>query len=165
MKALLTLLLAAASVTLLANDNPWIQQGDDDFYNLDYDQAIAAYEKAVAGNPEEPVYHNHLAQGLLYREMYRNGALESELVSGNNSFLRRPKTRTAGRCRKTFLLRDRSLHAAFAGAHCKECARYRCAARVERCVCAAGELRLPGAQELAGVARRMRIRRASTTPW
>ena len=56
MKALLTLLLAAASAStsLYANDNPWIQQGDDDFYNLDYDQAIAAYEKAVAGNPEDP---------------------------------------------------------------------------------------------------------------
>ena len=89
MKAISILLLAAAS--LFANDNPWIQQGDDAFYNLDYDQSIAAYEKAVAGNPQDPVYHNHLAQGLLYREMYRNGALESELVSGNNSFLRRPK--------------------------------------------------------------------------
>ncbi len=100
MKALLTLLLVTAS--LYASDNPWIQQGDDDFYNLDYDQAIAAYEKAVAGNPEDPVCHNHLAQGLLYREMYRNGALESELVSGNNSFLRRPKLEPPADVEKRF---------------------------------------------------------------
>jgi len=108
MKALITLLVAAAS--LFANDNSWIQQGDDDFYNLDYDQAIAAYEKAVAGNPEDPVYHNHLAQGLLYREMYRNGALESELVSGNNSFLRRPKLDPPADVEKRFFAEiDRSL--------------------------------------------------------
>jgi tetratricopeptide (TPR) repeat protein len=108
MKALFALLLAAAS--LYANDNPWIQQGDDDFYNLDYDQAIAAYEKAVAGNPEDPVYHNHLAQGLLYREMYRNGALESELVGGNNSFLRRPKLEPPAAVEKRFFSEiDRSM--------------------------------------------------------
>ena len=108
MKALLTLLVTAAS--LYASDNPWIQQGDDDFYNLDYDQAIAAYEKAVAGNPEDPVYHNHLAQGLLYREMYRDGALESELVSGNNSFLRRPKLEPPADIEKRFFCEiDRSM--------------------------------------------------------
>src|SRR5580700_5712320 len=108
MKALLTLLVTAAS--LYASDNPWIQQGDDDFYNHDYDQAIAAYEKAVAGNPEDPVYHNHLAQGLLYREMYRDGALESELVSGNNSFLRRPKLEPPADVEKRFFAEiDRSM--------------------------------------------------------
>ena len=32
-----------------------------------------------------------MAQSLIFREMYRNGALESELVSGSNSFLRRPR--------------------------------------------------------------------------
>jgi tetratricopeptide (TPR) repeat protein len=112
MKALLTLVVAVASLgtSLYANDNPWIQQGDDDFYNLDYDRAIAAYEKAVAGNPEDPVYHNHLAQGLLYREMYRNGAIESELVSGNNSFLRRPKLEPPADVEKRFLSEiDRSM--------------------------------------------------------
>jgi tetratricopeptide (TPR) repeat protein len=108
MKAIAVLLLAAAS--LFANDNPWIQQGDEAFYNLDYDQSIAAYEKAVAGNPQDPVYHNHLAQGLLYREMYRNGALESELVSGNNSFLRRPKLEPPAEIERRFFSEiDRSM--------------------------------------------------------
>src|ERR1700722_17808129 len=90
MKALAAFLLMAAG-TLCAAPNPWIQEGDEAFYNLDYDQAIASYEKAVTGGPDDPVFHNHLAQALLYREMFRDGALESELVSGNNSFLRRPK--------------------------------------------------------------------------
>ena len=112
MKALLTLLFVAASpgTSLYASDNPWIQQGDDDFYNLDYDQTIAAYQKAVEGNPEDAVYHNRLAQGLLYREMYRDGALESELVSGNNSFLRRPKMEPPADVEKRFFAEiDRSM--------------------------------------------------------
>jgi tetratricopeptide (TPR) repeat protein len=108
MKAFLALLIFAGS--LFAATNPWIRQGDDDFYNLDYDQAIAAYEKAVAGNPEDPVFHNHLAQGLLYREMFRNGALESELVSGNNSFLRRPKMEPPADIERRFFAEiDRSM--------------------------------------------------------
>ncbi len=93
-------LLTAGS--LCAAANPWIQQGDDDFYNLDYDQSVANYEKAVADDPQNAEYHNHLAQALLYREMFRDGALESELVSGNNSFLRRPKLEPPADVEKRF---------------------------------------------------------------
>lgn len=96
--------------SLSAATNPYIQEGDDDFYNLDYDQSIAAYEKAVASNPEDPSFHNHLAQALLYREMYRDGALESELVSGNNSFLRRAKLEPSPEVEKRFFSEvDRSM--------------------------------------------------------
>ena len=68
-----------------------VDEGFNHFYNLEYDQAIASFEKAIAQNSNVPDYHNHLAQSLIFREMFRDGALESELVSGNNSFLRRPK--------------------------------------------------------------------------
>jgi tetratricopeptide (TPR) repeat protein len=68
-----------------------VEEGFNDFYNLDYDQAIAVFEKSILADPGDPDIHNHLAQTLIFREMYRDGALESELVSGNNSFLRRPK--------------------------------------------------------------------------
>ncbi|HXK02518.1 MAG TPA: tetratricopeptide repeat protein [Verrucomicrobiae bacterium] len=66
-------------------------QGFNHFYNLEYDEAIAVFEKAIAQYPSIPDLHNHLAQSLIFREMFRDGALESELVSGNNSFLRRAK--------------------------------------------------------------------------
>ena len=89
MRILVTLLLSVAA-SLSAADN-WIQEGNEAFYNLDYDQSIAAYEKALAASPDDPILHNHLAHALLYRELFRDGALESELVSGNNSFIRRPK--------------------------------------------------------------------------
>jgi len=100
MKALPAVLLLAAGTLCAAN--AWIQEGDDDFYNLDYDQAITAYEKAVASSPDDPVFHNHLAQAILYREMFRDGALESELVSGNNSFIRRPKLEPPADVEKRF---------------------------------------------------------------
>ena len=63
----------------------------DHFYNLEYDAAITGFEAEAKAHPQAPEPHNALAQCLLYREMFRNGALESELVSGNNSFLRRAK--------------------------------------------------------------------------
>ncbi|MEO8592146.1 MAG: tetratricopeptide repeat protein [Candidatus Solibacter sp.] len=85
----------AAILALLAIPLPGqqslIDEGFTQFYNLDYDQALVSFEKAIAEHPNLPDLHNHLAQTLIFREMYRNGALESELVSGSNSFLRRPK--------------------------------------------------------------------------
>ena len=61
------------------------------FYNNEYDQAVEGFEREVASSPLDPDAYNHLAQAILYRELFRNGALESELVTGNNPFLRRPK--------------------------------------------------------------------------
>jgi tetratricopeptide (TPR) repeat protein len=58
---------------------------------MEYEQAIAVFQKEIATLPNDPAGYNHLAQALLYREMDRAGALESELVTGNNPFLRRGK--------------------------------------------------------------------------
>jgi len=68
-----------------------VARGFEHFYNLEYDQAIAAFSQAAANDPTQPGLYNHLAQAVLYRAMFRSGALESELVTGNNPFLRRPK--------------------------------------------------------------------------
>lgn len=86
---LLPILLILAALPLAAQN--LIDQGFDHFYNLEYPEAIACFEQAIAKDPTSPDLHNHLAQTLVFQEMFRNGALESELVSGNNSFLRRPK--------------------------------------------------------------------------
>ena len=83
-----TLLLA---VNLMAGLEEDLAVGFDHFYNLEYDQSIAAFERAAAANPASPLPQDGIAQAVLYREMFRNGALESELIDGNNSFLRRPK--------------------------------------------------------------------------
>jgi tetratricopeptide (TPR) repeat protein len=71
--------------------DPLSDPGFVHFYNNEYDQAIAVFEEQLQQHPNDPELYNHLAQSILYREMFRNGALESELVSGTNPFLRRPK--------------------------------------------------------------------------
>ncbi len=74
-----------------ASQDPLSDPGFVHFYNNEYDEAIAVFQKAVEARPNDPDPLNHLAQGILYREMFRNGALESQLVTGNNPFIRRPK--------------------------------------------------------------------------
>jgi tetratricopeptide (TPR) repeat protein len=97
MAALLACVLLSAGFP-----DPLIQRGFEHFYNLEYDEAIAAFRQYVARQPEEPRGYNHLAQSILYREMYRTGALETELVSGNNPFLRRPKMNPSPEDQKEF---------------------------------------------------------------
>jgi tetratricopeptide (TPR) repeat protein len=79
------------SLAPLNAQNSRLSKGLDAFYNLDYGEAIAEFKKDIAAAPAAPENHNHLAMAVLYREMFRVGALESELVSGTNPFLRRSK--------------------------------------------------------------------------
>src|SRR5215469_2739558 len=98
-----TVLVVALLAFPLAAQQKLIDEGFEHFYNLEYDEAVAVFEKAIAQNPSSPDLHNHLAHELVFREMFRNGALESELVSGNNSFLRRPKLNPSAETEKRFL--------------------------------------------------------------
>ena len=87
----------------LAAEEPFVERGFDHFYNLEYEQAIADFRQAIAHHPDAADLHNHLAQALVFREMFRDGALESELVSGDNSFLRRPKLNPTPEIEREFL--------------------------------------------------------------
>ncbi len=99
MRLLLTTLLWLAPV-LVAQAQ--VSKGFDHFYNLEYDESVSVFEKVLAEDPKDPRNHNHLAQAILYREMYRAGALESELVSGTNPFVRRPKMEPSPENQKRF---------------------------------------------------------------
>ncbi|MGH9488583.1 MAG: hypothetical protein ACRD04_13460 [Terriglobales bacterium] len=59
------------------------------FYNLEYPQAIAEFRQVAAARPHAAGAWNHLAQALLYQEMYRMGALESTLYGKSDAFLQR----------------------------------------------------------------------------
>jgi tetratricopeptide (TPR) repeat protein len=96
-------LLLALIASPLGGQQPLIDEGYAHFYNLEFDQAIAIFENGIAHNPGLPELHNHLAQTLIFREMLRNGSLESELVSGSNSFLRRAKLNPAPETEKRIL--------------------------------------------------------------
>jgi tetratricopeptide (TPR) repeat protein len=91
-------------LALRAQQNAWapFESAFDHFYNLEYDQAIAELEKGAAANAKSADLHNHIAQCIQFREMFKVGALESELVTGNNSFLRRPKIDTTPEIEKKF---------------------------------------------------------------
>ncbi len=91
------------TLPLLAAPESLVEQGYDHFYNLEYPEAISCFEQAIHQNPDDPELHNHLAQTIVFQEMFRNGALESELVSGTNSFLRRPKLNPSPETEQRFL--------------------------------------------------------------
>jgi tetratricopeptide (TPR) repeat protein len=96
------LFLALIATSALAQD-ALVQKGYEHFYNLEYSEAIACFEQAIAAKPDDPTLHNHLAETLVFQEMYRDGALESELVTGTNSFLRRPKLNPSPETERRFL--------------------------------------------------------------
>ena len=101
MRALL-LAIAALAAPAWAQES-LVNQAYDYFYNLDFDEAIQTFQRAIEAKPTSPDLHNHVAQSIVFREMLRNGALESELVSGNNSFLRRPKLNPSPETEQWFL--------------------------------------------------------------
>jgi tetratricopeptide (TPR) repeat protein len=84
------LLLISVAAAAAAQDD-LVARGYQHFYNLQYDQALADFRRYEAQAPTDPNAFNHVAEGVLYRDMFRAGALETELVSGNNPFLRRAK--------------------------------------------------------------------------
>jgi len=72
-------------------EDPLKNPGFVHFYNLEYDQALIDFDEQALCHPDDPFAYNAIAQTVLFREMFQDGALESELVTGTNPFLRRPK--------------------------------------------------------------------------
>jgi tetratricopeptide (TPR) repeat protein len=94
------LLFCAAAAT--AAQNELVLSGYQHFYNLQYDQALDDFRRYEAAAPNDPNAYNHVAEGILYRDMFRAGALETELVSGNNPFLRRAKVNASPEDQREF---------------------------------------------------------------
>ncbi len=59
------------------------RRGFEHFYNLEYDDAIREFEIALRERPEDPFAVNHLLSGVMFRELYRIGALDTELYAKN----------------------------------------------------------------------------------
>jgi tetratricopeptide (TPR) repeat protein len=93
--------MAAGAAALCASDPA--SKAFDHFYNLEYEEAISIFRELAAENPSDPAARNHLAQAILFRVMYRSGALESEMVTGTNPFVRRAKMEPTAHEREEFL--------------------------------------------------------------
>lgn len=65
---------------------PLTRSGFERYYSLEYDKAIRDFEKVQQLHPDDPFATNHLLNAVLFRELYRTGALDTSLYS-NNSFL------------------------------------------------------------------------------
>ena len=91
MKGTMRLILFALLASLLPAAPPPMSKGFDHFYNLEYEQSIDAFANEIRDRPSDPFSYTHLAQALLYRELFNAGALESELVTGSNVSLARAK--------------------------------------------------------------------------
>ncbi len=61
--------------------------GQNHFYNLEYQEALADFDRALAIEPGNPVFHNYVANTLLFQEMLRLGLLDGNLFDASNSFL------------------------------------------------------------------------------
>lgn len=72
------------------------------FYNLEYDQALACFLADAVQAPESVDVQNHIAQTVLYRAMFRQGMLQSDMLTSSNSFLKTPKLDMSAADRQQF---------------------------------------------------------------
>src|ERR1700757_781286 len=56
-------------------DDPHTKAGFEHFYNSEYDPAIKEFEITLQSRPDDPFAVNHLLTGVMFKEMYRVGAL------------------------------------------------------------------------------------------
>lgn len=69
----------------LKND-PLAAAAFDHFYNMDYDRAVAEFEKVLERHPNDPEAVNHVLMAVLLRELYLMGAMRSGEYA-NDSFI------------------------------------------------------------------------------
>lgn len=103
MRPLALLLLLCLAAPGARGELPEQSGGYTAFYNLDFDRAIALFERETETNPASPEAWNHLAHGLLHRRLYLSGAMASELAGASNAFLRRPRVEMPAAEEKRFL--------------------------------------------------------------
>ncbi len=91
-----TMAVAAVTVAATADAGTWTptrstndantKKGFDEFYNLEYDKSIRELEAAVQAHPDDPFAVNHLLSAVIFKELYRIGALDAEAYA-TDSFI------------------------------------------------------------------------------
>lgn len=67
-----------------------IEKAHDHYFNLEYDESIAAYREAISLDPDNPRLYNQVASATLYRELHRLGLLETSAFK-NDELLERSR--------------------------------------------------------------------------
>jgi tetratricopeptide (TPR) repeat protein len=75
----------ASGLSFRPND-PLNQAAFDHFYNLDYDRSVQEFDQVLQRHPDDPFAVNHLLTAVLFRELYRMGALNTGEYA-NDSFI------------------------------------------------------------------------------
>ena len=76
----------SAPVPTRVDNDATTRKGYEYFYNLEYDKAIHEFELAQAAHPDDPFATNHLLGAVVFKELYRIGALDTEAYAAD-SFL------------------------------------------------------------------------------
>lgn len=98
------LFLAALSCAWAAPAAPdAVARGNDHYFNLEYDEALAAYYEAMRAEGESAPLLNHIATALLYKELHRLGKLETSAFRGDNAFLDEEKPQPDPEANERFL--------------------------------------------------------------
>ncbi len=85
------LAFSPTSAPAASSEAEYIRQGHDHYFNLEYDQAIESYRRALALDPAAPNTYNHIATAILFKELNRLGMLETSAFKEDNQFLQREK--------------------------------------------------------------------------
>jgi tetratricopeptide (TPR) repeat protein len=74
------------SLSFRPND-PLNRTAFDHFYNLDYDRSVQEFDQVLQRHPDDPFAVNHFLTAVLFRELYRMGALNTGEYA-NDTFIR-----------------------------------------------------------------------------
>jgi tetratricopeptide (TPR) repeat protein len=77
---------APVPVPMRSDNDPATRKGFDYFYNLEYDKSVREFEATQQAHPDDPFAVNHVLAGVIFKELYRTGALDTEAYAAD-SFL------------------------------------------------------------------------------
>ena len=77
---------AAAPVPTRSDNDAATRKGFDYFYNLEYDKSLREFEATQQIHPDDPFAVNHILSSVIFKELYRIGALDTEAYAAD-SFL------------------------------------------------------------------------------
>lgn len=86
------------------------RSGWEHFYNLEYEQALADFEKALEARPDSAAAVNHVLDGVLYRELYKYNALDTRTYAREGFISSKPAPIDSSVKRRIRDLTDRAMY-------------------------------------------------------